>query len=108
MVTARFSEGDPAQLARLVDLSYEAAPERGPVFTVEAWDLNDWLERYGDHSRSTLKDGDWVSPEFAVTVPVAEWDDQPVTIMREEETLVASDGSLEYLSGPQIEPGIIR
>lgn len=108
MGTARFSEGDPAQLARLVDLSYEAAPERGPVFTVEAWDLNDWLERYGDHSRSTPKDGDWVSPEFAVTVPVAEWDDQPVTIMREEETLVASDGSPEYLSGPQIEPGIIR
>ena len=72
------------------------------------WAIHDWPERYGAHPRSTLKDGDWVSLEFAVTVPVPEWDDQPVTIMREEDTLVTSDSSPEYLSGPQTELWIIR
>ena len=72
------------------------------------WAIHDWPERYGDHPRITLKDGDWVSLEFAVTVPVPEWDDQPVTIMREEDTLVTSDMSPEYLSGPQTELWIIR
>ncbi len=72
------------------------------------WAIHDWPERYGDHPRSTLKDGDWVSLEFAVTVPVPEWDDQPVTIMREEDTLVTSDRPPEYLSGPQTELWVIR
>ena len=65
------------------------------------WAIHDWPERYGAHPRITLKDGDWVSLEFAVTVSVPEWDGQPVTIMREEDTLVSSGASPEYLSGPQ-------
>ena len=71
------------------------------------WAIHDWPERYGDHPRITLKDGDWVSLEFAVTAPVPEWDNQPVTIMREEDTLVTSDASPVYLSGPQTELWII-
>ena len=65
------------------------------------WAIHDWPERYGNHPRFVLKDGDWVSLEFAVTAPVAEWDDQPVTIMREEDVLVGADRAPEYLSGPQ-------
>jgi len=65
------------------------------------WAIHDWPERYGDHPRFLLKDGDWVSLEFAVTEPVSEWDDQPVTIMREEDVLVGADRVPEYLSGPQ-------
>ena len=38
--TATFVEDDAALMARLVDPSYEAAPERALVFTVEAWDIN--------------------------------------------------------------------
>jgi hypothetical protein len=38
--TARFVEDDPELLARLVDPSYEAEPERALVFTVKAWDVN--------------------------------------------------------------------
>ncbi|HJN45359.1 MAG: M24 family metallopeptidase [Vicinamibacterales bacterium] len=72
------------------------------------WAIHDWPERYGDHPRFTLKNGDWVSLEFAVTVAVPEWDDQPVTIMREEDTLVTSDAAPEYLSGPQTDLWIIR
>jgi methionine aminopeptidase len=71
------------------------------------WAIHDWPERYGDHPRITLKNGDWVSLEFAVTMPVPEWDDQPVTIMREEDTLVSSDAPPEYLSGPQTELWLI-
>ena len=65
------------------------------------WAIHDWPERYGDHPRITLKDGDWVSLEFAVTAPVPEWDGQAVTIMREEDTLIRADQAPEYLSGPQ-------
>jgi len=72
------------------------------------WAIHDWPERYGDHARSVLKDGDWVSLEFAVTVSVPEWDHQMVTIMREEDTLVTSAEPPEYLSGPQTELWIVE
>ena len=49
-----------------------------------------------------------MSLEFSVTVPVPEWDGQPVTIMREEDTLVHGDDRIEYLSGPQSELWVIR
>ena len=44
-----------------------------------------------------------MSLEFAVTVPVPEWDDQSVTIMREEAVLMTTNRMTEYLSGPQRE-----
>ena len=72
------------------------------------WAIHDWPERYGDHPRITLKDGDWVSLEFAVTAPVPEWDGQAVTIMREEDTLIRADQPPEYLSGPQIALWIVE
>lgn len=37
---ARFVEDDPDLLARLVEDTYDARPERALVFTVEAWDVN--------------------------------------------------------------------
>jgi Xaa-Pro aminopeptidase len=70
------------------------------------WAIHDWSERYGDHPRFTLKDGDWVSLEFAVTVAVPEWDGQAVTIMREEDLRVTA-ARPEYLSGPQTELWLI-
>ncbi len=72
------------------------------------WAIHDWPERYGDHARITLKEGDWVSLEFAVTAPVSEWDDQAVTIMREEDLKVTAADGGEYLSGPQAELWLIR
>jgi methionine aminopeptidase len=72
------------------------------------WAIHDWPERYGNHPRFVLKDGDWVSLEFEVSAVVPEWDDQPVTIMREEDMLITSDASPEYLSGPQTELWVIR
>ena len=72
------------------------------------WAIFDWPERYGDHPRFPLKDGDWVSLEFAVTVPVPEWDGQAVSIMREEDTLITAGAPPEYLSGPQAELWVIE
>ena len=72
------------------------------------WAIHDWPERYGEHPRISLKDGDWVSLEFAVSVPVAEWEGQLVTIMREEDILVRGDRAPEFLSGPQTELWIVR
>ena len=71
------------------------------------WAIHDWPERYGDHPRFVLKDGDWVSLEFAVTALVPEWDNQTVTIMREEDVMVTGDRSPQYLSGPQRELWVI-
>lgn len=65
------------------------------------WAVHDWPERYGGHPRFTVKDGDWVSLEFAVTAPVPEWGGQAVTILREEDTLIAAGAPPRYLSGPQ-------
>ena len=65
------------------------------------WAVHDWPERYGDHPRFTVKDGDWVSLEFEIAAPVPEWGGQAVTIMREEDTLITSDAPPRYLSGPQ-------
>ena len=78
------------------------------VHDAGVWMIYDWPERYGDHPRFRLRAGEWVSLEFSVTVPVAEWDDQAVTIMREEDTIVHEDGRVEYLSGPQTELWVIR
>ena len=71
------------------------------------WAIHDWPERYGDHPRFTLKEGDWVSLEFAVTASVPEWDGQAVTIMREEDTLLTAEAPPRYLSGPQASLWII-
>lgn len=72
------------------------------------WAIHDWPERYGVHPRIPLKDGDWVSLEFAVSVPVPEWEDQVVTIMREEDTLIRANRVPEFLSGPQTELWIVK
>ena len=72
------------------------------------WAIHDWPERYGEHPRISLKDGDWVSLEFSVSVPVAEWEGQLVTIMREEDILIRADRAPEFLSGPQTELWIVR
>ena len=72
------------------------------------WAIHDWPERYGEHPRISLKDGDWVSLEFSVSVPVAEWEGQLVTIMREEDILIRAGRAPEFLSGPQTELWIVR
>jgi uncharacterized protein len=38
--SAKIIENDAALLASLTDMTYAAAPERGIVFTIEAWDRN--------------------------------------------------------------------
>ena len=78
------------------------------VHDAGVWMIFDWPDRYGDHPRFRLRAGEWISLEFAVTVPVAEWDGQEVTIMREEDTLVHEDNQVEYLSGPQRELWVVR
>ena len=78
------------------------------VHDAGVWMIYDWPERYGDHARFPLRAGEWVSLEFSVMVSVPEWDDQSVTIMREEDTVSREAGPPEYLSGPQTELWVIR
>lgn len=78
------------------------------VHDAGVWMIHDWPERYGDHPRFVLRGGEWMSLEFSVTAPVPEWDDQAVTILREEDLVVWPDGRIEYLSGPQQELWVIE
>ena len=78
------------------------------VHDAGVWMTHDWPDRYGDHPRFRLRAGEWISLEFSVSEAVPEWNDQAVTIMREEDTIVHSDGNVEYLSGPQRELWVIQ
>ena len=78
------------------------------VHDAGVWMIHDWPDRYGDHPRFQLRAGEWISLEFSVSEAVPEWNDQAVTIMREEDTIVHSDGNVEYLSGPQRELWVIQ
>ena len=78
------------------------------VHDAGVWMIHDWPDRYGGHPRFRLRAGEWISLEFSVSETVPEWNDQPVTIMREEDTLVHPDGRVEYLSGPQRELWVIN
>ena len=78
------------------------------VHDAGVWMIHDWPDRYGDHPRFRLRAGEWISLEFSVSEAVPEWNDQSVTIMREEDTLVHPDGQVEYLSGPQRELWVIN
>ena len=78
------------------------------VHDAGVWMIYDWPERYGDHPRFPLRAREWVSLEFSVTVPVPEWENQSVTIMREEDTVSRENGPPEYLSGPQTELWVIQ
>lgn len=78
------------------------------VHDAGVWMVFDWPERYGAHPRFPLRAGEWISLEFSVTAPVPEWGGQPVSILREEDTIVHGDGRVEYLSGPQTELWLIR
>ncbi|HIE93784.1 MAG TPA: M24 family metallopeptidase [Acidobacteria bacterium] len=99
---------EAAAVADSIDLLVYSHVQGYWVHDAGMWAIHDWPERYGDHPRLTLKDGDWVSLEFAVTAAVPEWDGQTVTIMREEDTRITSDAAPEYLSGPQMELWVIR
>ena len=78
------------------------------VHDAGVWMTFDWPERYGAHPRFPLRAGDWISLEFSITTTVPEWNNQAITIMREEDTIVHSDGNIEYLSGPQRELWVIE
>ena len=78
------------------------------VHDAGVWMTHDWPDRYGDQPRFRLRAGEWISLEFSVSEAVPEWNDQAVTIMREEDTIVHSDGNVEYLSGPQRELWVIQ
>ena len=102
--TAAESRGQDAGITALVYSHVQG----NWVHDAGVWMIFDWPDRYGDHPRFALRTGEWVSLEFSVTAPVPEWDDQPVTIMREEDTVAREDGPPEYLSGPQDELWLIR
>jgi Xaa-Pro aminopeptidase len=72
------------------------------------WMIYDWPERYGSHPRFPLRANEWVSLEFSVTTAVPEWDNQRVTILREDDLVVWPDGRIEYLAGPQDELWVIE
>ena len=78
-----------------IDVLVDSHAQGNWVHDAGVWMIYDWPEHYGGHPWFPLRAGEWLSLEFSVTVPVPEWDDQPVAIMREEDTLVRGDGRVE-------------
>ncbi len=75
----------------------------GPL--IGLWDRQDGVPGRGD---PPVLDGMWFSTELQVTTPVAEWDDQPVRMMQEEEAEITSDGTMRWMLRRQSELHLVR
>jgi Xaa-Pro aminopeptidase len=78
------------------------------VHDAGAWAIHDWPERYGIHPREPVRPTEFWSVEFSVTGTIPEWDDQTVTMGREEDGWVAADGVFHWMAGPQTELWTVR
>ena len=69
----------------------------------------DWPDRYGDFAREPVRANEFWSIEYNVQGRVSEWNNQTVTIPREEDAVIESDGSrARFIVGPQKELWLIK
>ena len=69
----------------------------------------DWPDRYGDFAREPVRANEFWSIEYNVQGKVSEWNNQTVTIPREEDAVIESDGSrARFIVGPQKELWLIK
>ena len=69
----------------------------------------DWPDRYGDFAREPVRSNEFWSIEYNVQGKVLEWNNQVVTIPREEDAVIKPDGSqARFLVGPQKELWLIK
>ena len=69
----------------------------------------DWPDRYGDFAREPVRANEFWSIEYNVQGKVPEWNNQTVTIPREEDAVIESDGSrARFIVGPQKELWLIK
>ena len=69
----------------------------------------DWPDRYGDFAREPVRPNEFWSIEYNVQGKVPEWNNQVVTIPREEDAVIEPDGSrARFIVGPQKEFWLIK
>ena len=69
----------------------------------------DWPDRYGDFAREPVRSSEFWSIEYNVQGKVPEWNNQVVTIPREEDAVIKADGSrARFIVGPQKEFWLIK
>ena len=69
----------------------------------------DWPDRYGDFAREPVRPNEFWSIEYNVQGKVPEWNNQVVTIPREEDAVIKPDGSkARFIVGPQKELWLIK
>ena len=69
----------------------------------------DWPDRYGDFAREPVRSSEFWSIEYNVQGKVPEWNNQIVTIPREEDAVIKADGSrARFIVGPQKEFWLIK
>jgi len=69
----------------------------------------DWPDRYGDFAREPVRSNEFWSIEYNVQGKVPEWNNQVVTIPREEDAVIKPDGSkARFIVGPQKELWLIK
>lgn len=78
------------------------------VHGVGARTVYDWPDRYGIFAVKPVKTREFWSIEFRTRLEIPEWDNQPVSIPREEDAWIDSDGNVSFISGPQQEFWLIK
>jgi hypothetical protein len=78
------------------------------VHDAGTWTVFDWPERYGAHPRTPLHPGVWFSLEFRTRTAVPEWNNQLVSMQREEDMIIPASGAARYTAGPQDHLWIIK
>jgi hypothetical protein len=75
----------------------------GPL--IGLWDRQEGVAGRGD---VPLRPDTWYSIELQASVPVAEWDGQPVRMAQEEDALIAGDGSRRWVLRRQTSFHLVR
>lgn len=102
------TRSEAAAQAEGIDLLVYSHVQGYWVHDAGTWTVFDWPERYGAHPRTPLHPGVWFSLEFRTRTAVPEWNNQLVSMQREEDMIVPASGPARYTAGPQTQLWIIR
>jgi Xaa-Pro aminopeptidase len=78
------------------------------VHDAGSWVSFDWPERYGEHPREPVREREIWSIEYSSSLDLPEWDDQRISMLREEDAWIDAKGVVRYFSGPQEALWLIR
>ena len=73
-----------------------------------SWVSFNWPERYGRHPIEPVRHREIWSIEYSASRDIPEWEGQRISMSREEDAWVDSEGKVQYFAGPQKELWLIH